>query len=376
MSKETIPEMMNEGQRNTLAFLQSNPNPEEVRRMLPLIEALSLKPSEEALEDLTEKEKNKLLKELAASNYLLSLAMRLLGEERGEKKPLNVQTSKAGAFVTTVDKVSRNTFLYNEASNKEMLIAMEKRGNKKEITTKVVLNINDLEGVTLNKELTPYDREVHDAVISLYVAGNEVMSVDMIYRVMTGKDNAVAEPKAKKEINQALKKMRFTEIRIEAKEEIAYYKKCKPVYKGYLIPAEEVENVSMKGNVTDFAIRVIKKPVLLEYSDAKDQIGRVDIKLLDTPINKNSETIVLQGYLFREILRMKSPKQSKTILYESVYEYLKLNYFGSEAALKNKKVKIRNFCKAILDFWKQNGFIKNYAERKKGTTYYSLDISL
>ena len=60
------------------------------------------------------------------------------------------------------------------------------------------------------KKLPPFDREVHDAITTLFVdGGNDVMSVEMIYRTMIGKPKARLAPKQAEAITQSITKMIF-----------------------------------------------------------------------------------------------------------------------------------------------------------------------
>lgn len=118
----------------------------------------------------------------------------------------------------------------------------------------------------------------------------------------------------------------------------------------------------MNGQTVE-AIKILDTPILFDYAQQKNQIGRFDVKLLDTPNNKNEETIILEGYLRRRILAIKgSSKLSPTILYETVYKQIDLSNIKSDSALRNKKQKIREMTKKILDFWKKEGFIKGHSE--------------
>lgn len=88
----------------------------------------------------------------------------------------------------------------------------------------------------------------------------------------------------------------------------------------------------------------------------------MDVKLLNSPVNKNEETIALQGYLYRRILSMKgSSKLSPTIKYDTIYKQLEITA-TSDGALRKKKLKVRETVKKILEFWKKEKFILGYVE--------------
>ena len=107
----------------------------------------------------------------------------------------------------------------------------------------------------------------------------------------------------------------------------------------------------------------------------KDQIGRLDIRLLNSPVNKNEENITLQGYLYRRILSMKGSNLSKTIVYDTVYKQLEVSA-KSDGGLRKKKHKVRETAKTIFEYWKEQGFISGYSENYHGTECYSVTIRL
>jgi len=130
----------------------------------------------------------------------------------------------------------------------------------------------------------------------------------------------------------------------------------------------------LNGTVAE-CLRILRPPVLYEYANKKNQIGRFDIKLLNSPINKTEEIITLQGYLYRRILSMKGSSLRKTIVYDTVYNQIEVTA-ASDGALRKKKSKVRDQVKRILDYWKQENFIAGYVENKRGTRIYSVTIRL
>jgi hypothetical protein len=133
--------------------------------------------------------------------------------------------------------------------------------------------------------------------------------------------------------------------------------------------------VEHNGQVNEW-FKVLERPVLLEYAEQKRQIDRVDIKMLNTPVNKNEETIILQDYLLRRIRAMRKSNVSRNILYETVYKQLGTDRLEGVEARK-KKAKIRETTKKILDFWKDNGEIRGYKENTgKNNAILSLTIIL
>lgn len=187
---------------------------------------------------------------------------------------------------------------------------------------------------------------------------------------LIGKPKARLAPKQAEAITQSITKMMHTLITIDASQEAKAYGFDNLKYRGNLLYAE-MAIASINNNVIE-ALHVIKEPVLYTYANRTNRIGRVDMKLLDSPINKNEETIILQGYLYRRILAMQHG-QNKSIVYDTVYKQLSIDA-PSAAALRKKKADVRKKIKTILDYWKKEKFIKDYSENKKGQEMYSVTI--
>ena len=283
-------------------------------------------------------------------------------EERRELEEILVRYP--AKYITPIDKVSNKAF--EGVLNSAEPIAVEvikKAKSRKEIYTFVMIDIAELEGVKINgrRELTAFDREVHDAIITLYVeGGNVLITVNMIYQMMTGKKDAHCSPKQAQAISDSITKLMFSHAIIDASQEAKLRGLDKAKYDSNLLNAKRL-TVSANGQTVE-AIKMLDTPILYDYAERRNQIGRFDVKLLDSPVNKTEENIVLDGYLRRRILGMKgSSKLSPTIKYDTIYKQLEISA-GSESSLRNKKMKIRNNVKKILDFYKEEGFIKGYVE--------------
>lgn len=279
-------------------------------------------------------------------------------------------------YITPKDKISNFLFKGNISQELEGL-KMEKKGSKKQLTAMVSIDYDELKGdiqIKGRREFTPYDREVHDAIVSLYVdGGNEYLTPQMIYKTMTGNPNARLKPTQAKAISDSISKCMFSKLTIDAAKEAAAYGMDKLKYEGNLIYAEKVTGMS-KGAVLEW-IHILKAPILYQYADSKSQIGRFNIKLLNSPINKTEEIIMLQGYLSRRVLSMQGSSLSRNIVYDTVYKYIEVSA-GSEGSLRNKKSKLRGQIKSIFDYWIKEHFIKSYVENKKGNEFYSISVDI
>lgn len=307
-------------------------------------------------------------------------------------RPLHsIKTVSPKEFLAATDKMSAVSF---NGDNNEVLytagmlqkVAVQKQDSKTPIHNLIALNLDDLKkhGITLDMErLTPFDREVHDAITTLFTEGRtDVMTVEMIYRCMTGRvtnDKARITPRQREAITNSITKMMYTAIMIDASPEARAYGFDEVKYKGNLLYAEMV-TASINGAVID-ALHILREPILYKYANTTKRIGRMQMRLLDTPIVKNEDTIVLQAYLYRRIQAMKQGK-NKSILYENLYSLLQIYDPGQNGkpltpgALRKKKNDIRAKVKTIFDYWKAEWFIKDYEEKKEGQEIKSVTVKL
>ena len=288
-----------------------------------------------------------------------------LGEEVVED--VQIRTTRPDTMLVPTSKLVNEAFLGDlyPGTGKKVNVQKKSLAKKSPVYTLISIDIEEMknQGVTIQgrRELRPYDQEVHDAITSQYVeGGNEYITDSMIFDTISGKDGATLNPKQREAISNAITKLMFSHVKIDASEEAKKFGLEKFVYDGYLLPAERV-TVSLNGTITE-CIHLFRTPPLYDYAEKRKQIGRMDVKLLNSPVNKNEETIALQGYLYRRILSMKgSSKLSPTIKYDTVYKQLEITA-TSDGALRKKKLKVRETVKKILEFWKKEKFILGYVE--------------
>ena len=299
---------------------------------------------------------------------------------------LNITTRRAKEAIFGVSKVEgvafdedKNDFLYNDVNPVSIWVGTLK---KRRVETIVSIDFNEMKklGVTFTNEqrLNPFDREVHNATATLYAAGNKYITPQMIWGALSGnRTDAKMPPEARKKILDSIDKLRHSDIVIDASAEVRVGWNKKAKYIGALIPSERIEIISLNGQEVVDCIHLFRNPPLYDYANNKNQIGRVDIRMLDAPLNNTSENIELRGYLLRHITSAKNARSGikPIIRYDTLYEYLRVDA-SSKDALKEKHKEIRNKTKRFLDFWVKQGFIKGFQEEKEGKIIAKLKIDL
>lgn len=226
---------------------------------------------------------------------------------------------------------------------------------------------------------TPYDREVYDAVVTLYVAGNATFTPNMVYRAMNGMTSS--EQVSKQAIETVVKSIdRSRDIRLEinCSNEVRIYKKsCGTAYKGHLLACEKV--LAPVGGCMKDAYNMLEKPILYEYAQVSGQILTIPIELLRTKgiVRSTKEVVVLRGHILRQIEWMKSPKHKRRseISYEKIYAELGIspdNYKN----YKEKTRRIRKHAEIILKGWMDLDYIKGYERYRRGKNIRGVRVTV
>ena len=279
-------------------------------------------------------------------------------------------------------------------------LEVQRRGAKKVIETTCLLTYEG-DNLTLSgrQPFTEYDRNVYNAVSSLYVYGDKthVVTPAMVYRAMTGlTDNEKPTAQQIAAVTRSLDKMRFIRARIDCTAELQARRitlNSQQINGGeidtYLLTAEAIK-IRAGGNVVH-AYRIIKTPILYEYASAIKQVltlpaSMLDVKEIDRNGNittrslPNTETrILIKGYLLRRIEGMKGDNNlSNDVI--ALYDYQKdgenhkglYSIAGKPNADKTEAKRIRDDIEKMLAFWKATGRIKDFGaqiQNKKITGY-------
>lgn len=258
--------------------------------------------------------------------------------------------------LSPVDKISKAAFdgKFNNGLQTPVVVSPSR---KKKIETLVQIDQTKIDKTKIKgaEGLDLYDGEVETAIANLGLCGNQIITPNMIHYEMT-RTERITKNQAD-EIKSSVLKQLKTWISIDAKEEYKAYQKLESaIIEGYAIQADLGEFVLNGQKV--WAIQLHSIPLLFRYALQKNQIERVSPKLLNAPVNKNREQIVLAAYLRRRIHDIKGGTTAR-ILYSSIYEALKIN-LSDPKSLAEKTHKVRTATKKLLDYYKEQGFISDY----------------
>ena len=278
------------------------------------------------------------------------------------------------SFYITNNKLS-NKITKDFVNKGQIELAVIKPKKKGEVITyNSIAYDNKNINISGQNEFTAYDRAIHNAVCSLYVAGNDVLTPAMVYRTVNGmSDNEKVSPKSMGAVKNSLDKSRFLRVKINFTEEA----KARNInidnteIDSYLLPAELVTVKS--GGKTVEAYKILKLPVLYEYASYTKQILSVPLGLLDTKeATRNTKDIIpIKEYLVRRIEIMKHVKtMGNRILYSTIFQEA-----GITITNKKQRNRLRSYITAILNLWKKRDkYIIDFKEYKEGNAFKGIEI--
>ena len=281
-----------------------------------------------------------------------------------------------------------------------------RRGAKKLVETTCILTYEgDNVHLSGRQPFTEYDRNVYNAVSSLYVYGDQshVVTPAMVYRAMTGLTDS-EKPTAGQlaAVTRSLDKMRFIRARIDCTEELKMRRiplNRKQINGGeidtYLLTADAIK--VQAGGQTVRAYRIIKTPILYEYAAAVKQVLTLPASVLDVKeisemtvdgakkltigarLPNTESRILIKGYLIRRIEGMKG-KNGLNNPVIALYDYQRdgethqglYSIAGNPDPTRTEANRIRDNAEKMLAYWAATGYIKSFeaqTERKKITGY-------
>ena len=322
------------------------------------------------------------------------------------------------------DKVSNRTWDNQLPIGRHMgIITVRKAENfgcVVQLNYEKIINSDD---VVTGAVLSPFDRCVYDAVVSLFVTGHTVFSTADILRIISHNPKARLTPSNRDKIIKSMFHIsRFwLSILTDDSErfdvwcsisrnslfnsERKYYKNLQATYTGRLLDFRVIGNITF--DVTYFneeqkftekesfpeIWKILATPILYQYAKAKGQISSVPIKFLDTSSDKRStvtavrrraSTSELAAFLAREIDTMKKTAKrkqpySRIILLDRIY---KIDGIGdiqqNDNNIWKKKNRTRDKLSKILSRFKENGMIQGHTFHKKvhgkALTFHSVEI--
>ncbi len=299
------------------------------------------------------------------------LTLNTLQKLNTKRIPPNIVAKEVFGIDYPIDKVNNNIWnlLAGAEKNGQLSIRFNaaKHNSGKQANVLYSINFDNLgAGVRITKTLTPFDKRVMIAVAALYNAGNEVVSVSQIYEKMgnAGRPSAAQI----KKVNDSLDKLQAAHIFLtnnygENAETETYSKRAVFEYSGSILPMERM-SAYINGQLAETAVHLFREPPLVSFARDRSQITTVEPKLLQSPLSKTDQNLMIDDYLIDRIAKMKRTKANRKqpitkILFSSLNESCK------RTTTKQKQRTPETVYK-YLDYYTECNFIEGYTKEPDG----------
>ncbi|WP_392889961.1 hypothetical protein [Eubacterium limosum] len=212
--------------------------------------------------------------------------------------------------------------------------------------------------------ITAYDREVLDAISTLYMSGHREFSANMVYKTMTGiKGDTYVKNETCKSVRESIEKLRKTHLYIK---------------ESTLINLGEGEDNKIEFGIDEDATLILvtgkslyiggnrvsgyeisQPPIIYKHAKKTHQLRFIPASVLSVKeLSNTPENVALRGYLNRKIERARDFNKVINecfIDYEDLYKYL-----NKEDAHRRLKFRLREKVKVILDSWIKVEYITSY----------------
>ena len=286
----------------------------------------------------------------------------------------NYSTTSLDTFYRTKDKVSNQLTLLEPDIQRRMSAESQKDKRKgKEIDVYATLYLSGIEealegstaGIAINR-LEPEDRQVLDAIVTVWENGERTTTIQTIYQIITKNPRSRLTPEKEEELLNRLRKLSLSYIKINAAEESQYYGGVlKDQMEGTIISIT-LDTSYVNGALTYNTVHILdldRSPVY-RYAKIKKQIAAVPFKYLDTKsANKNRETTLIEDCLIDKIESIEHT--GDTILIRTILDSAGIHEEGQKD-FKKKRQRTLKKIQAILDGYITTGYITSYTINSKG----------
>lgn len=292
----------------------------------------------------------------------------------------------------------------------------DRRRHLQTLTAYTMVEYVDGNGVMIAGNFTEYDRQVSDAILSLYLHGHKshFMTADMIYRAMTTQD-VNPSPQSIGAVTKSIEKMRRIRVTVDATEELRA-RGITDVNGNPITYQRDNYLLVATGHTFKAGGKIVKgysidsEPILYNYAKLTGQVLTVNANLLNicdvtptgqigAPIKNSEQRIPVKGYLLRRVEVMRHDKKQAQESYRKhemrrQQEAGKAAREGREPAIQSKEIaqfrkhstrikfdtlydeigiagesdKVKRACREyamqVLDYWKAVKYIKGYSVKK------------
>ena len=265
-----------------------------------------------------------------------------------------INTHKLNSICFPLDKVNSTLWYGFPVGTARGLKAESDKDSKqgKQASILLLLDFTALNGVNISRELTVYDKWVWNACANLKEQGHDVITAEQIYKAMG--NNGRPNSKTKEKILESVETISRARVTIDNTEEHELYPKYDRLKMTFPLLATEICTAYARGQVVEDAIRIIDAPKLFTFAENRQQVTRLPLNVLASPISKTDDNLLLSDYLLTRISKMRNSRYiTRTILLDTIYQKCGIETYKQKQRLPEKIERILNHYKAI-------GWIKDY----------------
>lgn len=227
-----------------------------------------------------------------------------------------------------------------------------------------------------NEPPTEIDRDVLNVCNSEFNAGNIYTTPSIIYRALTGKiGDSDANPSKTQlaAIKNSVTKLRRMDFMPDVKDafvKLKYDDVTLKIKESSVLPCVVLDAV-VNGQLVEDAIYFDRESPLMAIANAKDQIIRYDISLLDVPNQNNTPRVIaLKNYTFHRVFEIIAHNMPPTVTFDDIFTKCRISANAREA-----KVDARTVVKTTFEHLKTNGVVKSFELVKKGVAVYAIKFT-
>lgn len=211
--------------------------------------------------------------------------------------------------------------------------------------------------------LTPYDRRVHNALISQWAAGKRIVSLQTVYEMTGGRSDASGKDKRK--IKKSISRMHMR-VNVTSTEHLYDVTKGKRIT-GKIATNEDllstrIIEATVKGHKAE-CIEILAEPPLLRLSRSWQQLTAIKPELLQMPGTRTDESMKLHDYLVSYIAQLKDHPRttSEKLLFTTLFKEAGIDPEDKSATGRNAQSRIKRKVRETLEAFKQSGYISDYS---------------
>lgn len=257
---------------------------------------------------------------------------------------------------------------------------IEKRNHKKIGRVVTKYTITNAEGYDNTDPLISFDYDVLSVCISEIENGNMCTTPAIILRGLTGRtkaeiggtSNGAVNKNQRTAILNSIEKLMSTIITVDltdVNKSLGYNDGKEEIITDTILPCH-YKTEKINGQIVDDTIIFDRQSVLYRISDARNQIIRYDVELLDVPNQNNTPlVIIIKNYIILRIFEIKKHKMTPTITLDDVFKKTRIT------DKRKAKENARGYIDTCFKFWQDKGLIKSYEWIKKGNKFYAVKFS-